>query len=126
MSAVSSRAARRGLTLRCVSTSIATEVAARALGLAVEPFEQLDQLDIAIDGQEVSLTAEEVEVRLQAKPGWAAANDQGVVVVLATAALAGSGSPEPAVANPEASSGASSEPPAMRYPGAPSTCSPHA
>jgi ribose 5-phosphate isomerase A len=42
--------ARRGLTLRCVSTSIATEVAARKLGLAVEPFEQLDRLDIAIDG----------------------------------------------------------------------------
>jgi len=42
--------ARRGLTLRCVSTSIATEVAATALGLAVEPFEQLDRLDIAIDG----------------------------------------------------------------------------
>ena len=42
--------ARRGLTLRCVATSVATEVAARALGLAVEPFEQLDRLDIAIDG----------------------------------------------------------------------------
>ena len=42
--------AQRGLTLRCVSTSVATEVAARALGLAVEPFEQLDRLDIAIDG----------------------------------------------------------------------------
>ena len=42
--------AARGLTLRCVATSVATEVAARALGLAVEPFEQLDRLDIAIDG----------------------------------------------------------------------------
>ena len=42
--------AARGLRLRCVATSIATEVAARALGLAVEPFEQLDRLDIAIDG----------------------------------------------------------------------------
>jgi len=42
--------AQRGLTLRCVSTSIATEIAAGALGLAVEPFEQLDRLDIAIDG----------------------------------------------------------------------------
>ena len=36
--------------IRCVATSVATEVAARALGLAVEPFEQLDRLDIAIDG----------------------------------------------------------------------------
>ena len=42
--------AARGLKLRCVATSVATEVAARALGLAVEPFEQLDRLDIAIDG----------------------------------------------------------------------------
>jgi ribose 5-phosphate isomerase A len=42
--------AARRLTLRCVATSVATEVAARALGLAVEPFEQLDRLDIAIDG----------------------------------------------------------------------------
>jgi ribose 5-phosphate isomerase A len=42
--------ARRGLTLRCVATSIATEVAARELGLSIEPFEQLARLDIAIDG----------------------------------------------------------------------------
>ena len=42
--------ARRGLNLRCVATSVATEVAARALGLVVEPFEQLARLDIAIDG----------------------------------------------------------------------------
>ena len=42
--------AQRGLTLRCVATSIATETAARALGLVVEPFEQLTRLDIAIDG----------------------------------------------------------------------------
>ena len=42
--------AARKLSIRCVATSIATEVAARALGLAVEPFEQLDRLDIAIDG----------------------------------------------------------------------------
>jgi len=42
--------ARRGLKLRCVATSVATEVAARALGFSVEPFEQLDHLDVAIDG----------------------------------------------------------------------------
>ena len=33
-----------------MATSVATEVAARALGLVVEPFEQLARLDIAIDG----------------------------------------------------------------------------
>src|SRR5205807_1800063 len=36
--------------LRCVATSPETEQVARALGLAVEPFETLDHLDIAIDG----------------------------------------------------------------------------
>ena len=42
--------AERGLRIRCVATSVATEVSARSLGLPVEPFEQLDRLDIAIDG----------------------------------------------------------------------------
>lgn len=42
---------RRSLSgLRCVATSPETEQAARALGIPVEPFEQLDRLDIAIDG----------------------------------------------------------------------------
>ena len=36
--------------LRCVATSVATEEQARGLGLPVEPFERLEQLDIAIDG----------------------------------------------------------------------------
>jgi ribose 5-phosphate isomerase A len=42
--------ARRGLDLTCVATSIATEVAGRELGLNIVSFDQLDQLDIAIDG----------------------------------------------------------------------------
>jgi ribose 5-phosphate isomerase A len=42
--------ARRGLTLRCVATSPATERIAVELGLVVEPFETLDALDIAVDG----------------------------------------------------------------------------
>ena len=42
--------AARKLNIRCVATSIATEVTARGLGIEVEPFEQLDRLDIAIDG----------------------------------------------------------------------------
>jgi ribose 5-phosphate isomerase A len=42
--------AARKLNIRCVATSIATEVTARGLGLEVEPFERLDRLDIAIDG----------------------------------------------------------------------------
>jgi ribose 5-phosphate isomerase A len=42
--------AGRGLSLRCISTSPQTEAAARALGLAVEPFDTVDRLDLAIDG----------------------------------------------------------------------------
>ena len=43
--------AQRGLAgLRCVATSPETEQAATELGIGVEPFDQLDRLDIAIDG----------------------------------------------------------------------------
>jgi ribose 5-phosphate isomerase A len=43
--------AARGLSgLRCVATSVATEEQARALGLPVEAFDELERLDIAIDG----------------------------------------------------------------------------
>ncbi len=42
--------AARGLTLRCVATSEATETAARELGLDVEPLDDVGWLDIAIDG----------------------------------------------------------------------------
>ncbi len=42
--------AARDLDLRCVATSLATERAAHALGLRIEPFEMLETLDLAIDG----------------------------------------------------------------------------
>jgi ribose 5-phosphate isomerase A len=42
--------AARDLGLRCVATSVATELQARSLGLHVEPFETLEELDVAIDG----------------------------------------------------------------------------
>lgn len=43
--------AERGLEgLRCVATSPATEHQARGLGLAVEGFDRLERLDIAVDG----------------------------------------------------------------------------
>jgi ribose 5-phosphate isomerase A len=42
--------AARRLDIRCVATSPRTERAARELGLAVEPFADLDRLEIAIDG----------------------------------------------------------------------------
>jgi ribose 5-phosphate isomerase A len=40
----------RQLTLRCVATSVATEILGGELGLEIEPFDSLDALDIAIDG----------------------------------------------------------------------------
>jgi ribose 5-phosphate isomerase A len=42
--------AARGLTLRCVATSVGTEELARSTGLPVEPFDGIARLDIAIDG----------------------------------------------------------------------------
>jgi ribose 5-phosphate isomerase A len=43
--------ARRGVGgIRCVATSVATEQQARELGIPVEDFDRLRQLDIAIDG----------------------------------------------------------------------------
>jgi ribose 5-phosphate isomerase A len=43
--------AQRGLSgIRCVATSVATEEQARELGIPVEEFSELKQLDIAIDG----------------------------------------------------------------------------
>jgi ribose 5-phosphate isomerase A len=42
--------AARKVSVRCVATSVRTEDEARELGLSVEAFENLDRLDIAIDG----------------------------------------------------------------------------
>ncbi|HWM13581.1 MAG TPA: ribose 5-phosphate isomerase A [Gaiellaceae bacterium] len=42
--------AERGLAVRCVATSPRTERAAVELGLQVEPFDELDRLDLAVDG----------------------------------------------------------------------------
>ena len=42
--------AERGLSVRCVATSLATERSALELGLRVEPFDRLDRLDLAVDG----------------------------------------------------------------------------
>jgi isoleucyl-tRNA synthetase len=47
-------------------------------------FRDNQKLDITIDGQEVALTREEVEIRIRPKPGWTVANDKGVAVVLST------------------------------------------
>jgi ribose 5-phosphate isomerase A len=42
--------ASRGLAVRCVATSTRTEEAARRHGLDVQPFDELERLDLAVDG----------------------------------------------------------------------------
>jgi ribose 5-phosphate isomerase A len=42
--------AARAVSVRCVATSPGTERAALALGLRVDPFDELDRLDLAVDG----------------------------------------------------------------------------
>jgi ribose 5-phosphate isomerase A len=42
--------AARGLHLRCVATSPHTAAAARGLGIAVQPFDGISRLDVAVDG----------------------------------------------------------------------------
>ena len=42
--------ARRGLDIRCVATSRATEEQGRQLGLRIDGFRSIERLDIAIDG----------------------------------------------------------------------------
>lgn len=42
------------------------------------------KINLTVDDQAIELLPDEIEVRINAKPGWAAANDKGVVVVLST------------------------------------------
>jgi ribose 5-phosphate isomerase A len=70
--------AARGLRLRCVATSPQTERAALALGLAVEPFDGIDRLDVAIDG------ADQIDpARWLVKGGGAAHTREKVVAAAA-------------------------------------------
>jgi ribose 5-phosphate isomerase A len=69
--------AARGLSLRCVATSPATEYAARKLGLVVEELEDLGQLDIAIDG------ADQIDPRGWLVKGGGAAHTREKIVAAA-------------------------------------------
>src|SRR6185436_1590667 len=42
------------------------------------------KVTLAVSGESVELDNEDIQVRLQAKPGWAAAQGKGCVVVLST------------------------------------------
>lgn len=91
--------ARRAPSVRCVATSPGTERAALELGLRVEPFDELDRLDLAVDG------ADQID-----PAGWlvkgggaahtrekvvAAAADRFVVVASSDKAVAALGPPVP-------------------------------
>ena len=69
---------RRNLELVCVATSPATEEMARALGLAVQPFDLLDGLDIAVDG------ADQVDTDLWLVKGAGGAHTREKVVAAAS------------------------------------------
>ena len=90
--------ARRELAgVRCVATSPATEVTARALGLRVEAFEGLDRLDIAIDG-----TDQVTPDRWLVKGGGAAHTREKVVAAASDrfVVIAGSDKPVDAIRAP--------------------------
>jgi len=71
--------AARRLDLRCVATSVRTERDATALGLRVEPFSELDRLDLAIDG------ADQVDGSRWLVKGAGGAHTREKVVALAAA-----------------------------------------
>ncbi len=65
--------------LRCVATSPATEAAASALGLALEPLDSLGELDIAIDG------ADQVDAAAWLVKGGGGAHTREKIVAAAAA-----------------------------------------
>lgn len=69
--------ARRELDVVCVATSPATEQAARAQGLHVQPFDVLDRLDLAVDG------ADQVDPSLWLVKGRGGAHTREKVVAAA-------------------------------------------
>jgi ribose 5-phosphate isomerase A len=71
--------AARGLSLRCVATSPATEHAARKLGLTVEELDELAPLDIAIDG------ADQIDPRGWLVKGGGGAHTREKIVAAAAA-----------------------------------------
>ena len=69
---------RRGLDVRCVATSVATESAARDLGLPLASLEEVGELDLDVDG------ADEVDPALASGSGvccrsrWSRSERRGV------------------------------------------------
>jgi ribose 5-phosphate isomerase A len=63
--------------LRCIATSPQTEDRARELGIAVEPFDTLDRLDIAIDG------ADQIDPRMWVVKGGGGAHTREKIAAAA-------------------------------------------
>jgi ribose 5-phosphate isomerase A len=83
--------AARGLNLRCVATSPATERAARELGLSIYELDELGQLDIAIDG------ADEIDPRGWLVKGGGGAHTREKIVAAASSRFVVIASAEKAV-----------------------------
>ena len=72
--------AARGLRLRCVTTSAATDIQAEAVGIGTEPFiGRLDRLDVAVDG------ADQVSPDLWLVKGGGGAHTREKIVATAAA-----------------------------------------
>jgi isoleucyl-tRNA synthetase len=71
---------RLGKLLPAVQKALAGAEAGRLLA----ELQSAGQVVLAVEGTQVVLDREDLEVRLKAKPGWAAAQGAGVVVVLST------------------------------------------
>jgi ribose 5-phosphate isomerase A len=84
--------AARGLSLRCVATSPATEHAARDLGLRVQELDELGHLDIAIDG------ADQIDPRGWIVKGGGGAHTREKIVAAASTRFVVIASAEKAVA----------------------------
>jgi len=53
-------------------------------GKLLDELNRHAKVEFVIDGQRIELDSQDIQVRLEAKPGWAAAQGSGCVVVLAT------------------------------------------
>ena len=71
--------ARRNLDVMCVATSVATEGMAHNLGLATQPFDLLERLDMAVDG------ADQVAPDLWLVKGGGGAHTREKIVAMASA-----------------------------------------
>jgi isoleucyl-tRNA synthetase len=71
---------RVGKRLPMLKQAIASANAAQLLAT----MESAGSATFVVDGEEISLDSHDLQVRLQAKPGWAAAQGKSCVVVLAT------------------------------------------